>query len=167
MTLLGLSTWLWPALAVAKDELAALLGKYRHSGGDKEHKARDAAIDAVVAEMNVLVRAIARGRLKATNPIAPSVSLSSDGDAITVVLGTRSYRAPRDGRAVKVKGISGDEVELRYRVTKDRLEQRFAGEDGGRVNTFALDGDALVMRVRVFSPKLPKDLSYKLTYARS
>jgi hypothetical protein len=160
--------WLSPSRsdAAAPAGWKALLGSYRHAGGDGDRAARDRAIDRVVAEMSVLVRAIVRNRLKSTNPINPKLQLSADAHHLTVKLGARTYSAPLDGSPVTVTGITGDELELRHHVTPTHIEQRFTGPDGGRVNTFTLHHKRLVMSVRVFSPRLPKDLTYKLTYAR-
>ena len=155
------------AQPLAKDAADRFVGSYRFAGGDKERAARDAAIDAVVEEMNFLVRGIARKRLKESNPIAARVSISQKDGKLTIRFDDRTYTAPINGGSVDVVGITGAEMKLRHRVSNGRIEQIFEGEDGGRTNQLELDGDGrLTIRVRVFSERLPKDLRYKLTYAR-
>ena len=154
-------------LAGPNDAVGPFLGSFRHAGGDKERELRDKAIDDVVGEMNFLVRSIARDRLKTSTAIAAAVKLSSDASSLTVALDSRIYTAPLNGRSVKVTGITGDKLDLSYRVTDGRIEQSFRGDERGRVNTYSLDGEKLVMQVRIYSSQLPKDLKYKLTYKRA
>lgn len=153
-------------LAGPVEACQAFLGSFVHAGGAKEREALDSAIEEVVAGMNILVRPIARDRLKGSNVIAQAGQISCDGKALTVVVDKRSYTAPVDGRSVKVV-VSGDELDLKYRVSDGSIEQTFSAEDSGRVNTLSLHDRDLVMRVRVYSNQLPKDLKYKLTYRRS
>lgn len=145
----------------------AFLGSFTYAGGAREREALESAIEDVVSSMNVLVRSIARDRLKSSNVIAQSGRLSCDGKGLTVAVDKQSYTAPLDGHAVKVKSPSGDEVDLKYRISESAIEQTFSAEDEGRVNTLSLHDGDLIMRVRVYSSKLPKDLKYKLTYKRS
>lgn len=155
-----------PAAAV-DSVLERLLGSYRHAGGERDKKARDDAIDDVVKHMNVLVRSIARSRLEQANPIPARVRIARIGDDLSISMDDRSYRAPIDGRSVKVKGITGDELEMHFRVDGQTLVQIFEGDGGGRINRFSPSGDGeLTMKVRVFSERLPKDLEYRLGYRR-
>ena len=155
------------AQPLSKEAADRFVGSYRFAGGDRERAARDAAIDGVVEEMNFLVRGVARKRLKESNRIAERVSISRKESQLTIRFDDRAYTAPINGGAVAVVGITGAELKLRHRVSNGRIEQIFEGEDGGRTNQLELDGEGrLTIRVRVFSDKLPKDLRYKLTYAR-
>lgn len=154
------------ASAEAQRVVDRFVGDHPFTGGDKERKARDAAIDDVVGDMNVLVRGIARDRLKEANVIAERVVVARDGDRLTISLDGRRYTAAIGGPAVKAKSVTGDEVSLRYAVRGDRIEQIFVGDQGGRTNTFRLTDDKMVVHVRVHSEKLPKDLVYTLSYGR-
>jgi hypothetical protein len=157
-----------PGQALAGQEaIKPFLGSYRHAGGDKEREDRDKAIDDVVAGMNVFARGIARDRLKASNPIAAKLEMSADAKALTIAMDTRSYTAPLDGSWVKVKAITGDEMDMRFKIADSILDQIFSGDERGRVNAFRPSSGKLVMNVRVHASKLPKDLVYKLTYERS
>ncbi|MFO0550376.1 MAG: hypothetical protein U0271_18420 [Polyangiaceae bacterium] len=141
-------------------------GSYQYAGGDKEREARDAAIEDVISGLNPLVRSIARDRLTAAMAIDKAIGISSDATNLTVTQDAQVYAAPLSGSAVKVKGLTGDDLNLSYAVSSAKLEQKFVGDEGGRTNTYTRSGDQLVMNVRVFSDKLPKDLKYKLTYKK-
>jgi hypothetical protein len=157
----------WTVARAETDPLDSFLGRFRHSGGDSDRKARDKAIDDVVAGMSILVRGIARDRLKEANPIAAKLAFSTTDKDLTVAMDARSYTGPRDGGKVKVKGITGDEMEMHYAIATARIEQVFAAGEKGRTNRFSLDGDTVAMRVRVHATQLPKDLVYTLTYTRA
>lgn len=161
--------FLWPRglLAAGTDAIKPFLGSYRHAGGDQERAARDRAVEDAVAELNFLVRPIARSRLTSATPISPTLRIAADDSSLTVASDSRLYTAPLDGRSARTKGITGDPVELRYRITEGRLVQTLDGDGGGRANTFVLAGERLVMDVRIYSPRLPKDVHYKLTFARA
>lgn len=163
----------WSGLVAADEEetvdetVDKLLGNYRFSGGAKERRALDAAIESVVRSMNPLVRPFARKALKRANKIPERARISRADDDLTVELDKRVYTAPINGDSVKVKGITGDMLDLSYVVANGRIEQRFVGESGGRTNVLAPRGEKhMRMAVRVYSDKLPKDLLYGLTYRR-
>lgn len=144
---------------------AKYLGDYRHIGGQAELDARDAAIDGVVADMSFLSRGIARDKLKDTNPIASNIRLSASDAGLTIAMDERAYTSSRDGGPTRVKGITGDALDMNVTVG-DEIEQRFSGDEKGRVNHFRVDGDKLIVRVRVFAEALPKDVVYELTYQK-
>lgn len=153
--------------ALAAEVAAQTAGCYAYTGGEKQRAARDAAIEEVVKEMNILIRPIVRRRLEAANPIVQRLCFSVKEELLTVALDDRSYRAPLGGPPVKVRGITGDEFDLRHVIWEKAIRQIFSGEDGGRVNTFPRSADGhLDMRVRVFSDRLPKDLTYTLSYEK-
>jgi hypothetical protein len=159
------------ALVQAADAEAAdsieLSSGYRFSGGMRERKAIDRAIEDVVADMSFVTRPIARRRLKAAARVAERVRIDVDDDAITTELDGEVYTAPADGKPIRVADSDGDKVELRMRATKSALEQRFSSDDGGKDNTFRLvGGTKMRLVVRIHSGKLPKDLEYELSYRR-
>jgi len=117
--------------------------------------------------MSFLVRGIARKRLREANRIRERVAISRQGDKLTVRLDGETFNAPINGPAVDVVARDGMELKLRYRIAKGRIEQTLQAEEGGRTNHFEVDGKGrLTVRVRIFSEKLPKDVRYRLTYAR-
>ncbi|MEZ4298714.1 MAG: hypothetical protein R3B70_27435 [Polyangiaceae bacterium] len=142
-------------------------GTYKFDGGDKERDARDAAIEGVVSELNILIRSIARDRLKAAMAIQKTITITSDATNLSISLDSLVYAAPIAGGTVKVTGVTGDKLDLSYGISSAKIDQKFKGDEGGRTNTFTKSGDKLVMNVRVYSDKLPKDLKFKLTYKKS
>jgi hypothetical protein len=161
------ATLIAPSIAFADGEHhKAFLGAFKFIGGDAEREARDKAIESVVAEMSFLARGIARDKLKETNPIAAKLSFGATEKALTAALDSRSYTAPLDGSHVKVKGITGDEMKMCFKIRQGAIDQQFSSEDKGRDNGFRYADNKIVMHVRVRAEKLPKDLVYKLTYER-
>ena len=158
------------AQAVASKEsqrvVDRFVGEHRFEGGAKERKARDAAIDAVVGDMNIFARGIARDRLKESTQIAERITIARDGDRLTITHDGRGYTATIDGPAVRAKSVTGDDVSLRHVVRGETIQQIFVGDQGGRTNTIRLTDDKMVMQVRVHSEKLPKDLTFTLSYSR-
>jgi len=165
--LAAVGTSFWTVAHAETDPLDPFVGRFRHSGGDKEREARDKAIDDVVAGMSIVVRGIARDRLKEANPICAKLAFAATAKDLTVAMDARAYTGPRNGGKVKVKGVTGDELEMHYAITTGRVEQVFAAEEKGRTNRFSLTEDTVSMRVRVHATQLPKDLVYTLTYTRA
>lgn len=142
-------------------------GQFAFDGGASERSQIAQSVDTATEEMNFVVRGIARDRLKKTNRAPETIELSRQGEQLTVVIDGRRYEGVLDAKPVTVTGITGDDVEMTYRIAGDQLLQTFRGEDGGRENAFRLvDSDTVVMDVRVFSPRLPADILYSLTYRR-
>jgi len=162
------ATLVVPSIARAADNehIKPFLAGFRWVGGDAEREARDKAIEAVVSEMNFLTRGIARDKLKETNPIAAKLTFASSDTALTATMDARSYTAPLDGGNVKVKSITGDDMQMCFKIKKGAIDQIFAGDEKGRSNGFRHEENKIVMNVRVHASKLPKDLVYKVTYER-
>jgi hypothetical protein len=163
----SLSLLLPRELLAADGAEKAYHGSYKYAGGDKEREARDAAIEDVISGLNILIRPIARDRLKSAMATAAAISITSDATNLTVSLDSLVYTAPLTGGSVKATGITGDKLNLSYAISSAKIDQKFSGDQGGRVNTFTKSGDQLVMNVRVHSDKLPKDLKFKLTYKKA
>jgi hypothetical protein len=146
------------------DRMAA---SYAFIGGERERKGLAEAIEAVVEAMNIFVRGIARDRLTETNQIPSSLVIRRQGRRITVSLEDRTYSAELGGPPVTVTGSTGDALRLTYRLRDQRLVQAFVGERGGRTNTYFVDAEGrLRVDVEVHSPRLPKDLRYRLSFGK-
>jgi len=162
----GVLATIFPLAASAGDAATPFLGTFTFSGGDKERQAWEKAIDDVVSGMNAVVRGIARDKLKKSNPIATTLAFAADAKNLTVAFDSRTYTAPLDGAPVRITSILGDDMIMAFKIAGSDLDQRFTGSDDGRTNQFHVDGKTCVMRVRVFSSKLPKDLVYALSYSK-
>ena len=150
----------------ATEGLQPFSGTYAFSGGESERQALREAVDAAVAEMNPLVRGIARDRLLESNKIAQTVAIAADGDAVTVSFDERAYTAVLGASAVEVTGVTGDTLQLTHRLSGKRLIQMFDGKRGSRRNVIGVRGKQLRISVTVRSDSLPNDLEYQLTFAR-
>jgi hypothetical protein len=130
----------------------------------------NAAIDRAVAPLNVVVRQIARPRLRRTNqpygrvvldwsPAEVSITTDARAPIRTAPAGTPvRWRRPEDGEWLNVSTVWQGAT----------LRQTFAAEDGQRVNDYTLspDGRTLTLNVTVTSPRLPRPLTYRLVYGR-
>ncbi|MBW3573049.1 MAG: hypothetical protein KY467_18285 [Gemmatimonadetes bacterium] len=138
----------------------------------------NAKINTAVARMNVVVRQIARPRLRSTNTAYPRLVISYDATNVRVDMqGRPSVSSPANGQPVLWERESGRTcTQLRgdcVRVTTEwengALTQTFRAEDGQRVNVYTVnaDGSVMTMNVTITSPRLPSPLTYKLVYNRA
>lgn len=150
-----------------KADAEQFVGTYAHVGGQAERDAVLAAIEGVVADMNIIARSIARDRLQASNPVPKKLAITRDGETLTVAFDEREYAAPLDGSSVEVVGVTGDRLEYRVTVDGEQLRQSFVGSKGQRNNTMTRRDDKLLLvEVEVSSGSLPKPLEYSLTLER-
>jgi len=77
-------------------------------------------------------------------------------------------RMPADGTSVPWTREDGDQFQVAAQVSKDQLIQTFKNDDGERTNVFRLsaDGKTLTLTATVKSAKLPRALSYSITFGR-
>ena len=138
----------------------------------------NAKINTAIARMNVVVRQIARPRLRSTNTAYPQLVIHYDPQNIRVDMqGRPSVSSPANGQPVlwhrdtgrTCPQVKGDCVRVTTEWENGRLEQTFAAEDGQRVNVYTVspDGNTLTMNVTITSPRLPNPLTYKLVYNRA
>lgn len=150
--------------AIAQDP--ALHGVFVSAGTPKD--VIDKAIDSATAKMNFLVRAVAKSRLKSTNPLYRRIEIGNDGAQITVRYDKgRPVVMPVDGSTVKWTRDDGEQFDVSAHAQGAQLQQIFKAEDGQRVNEFSLGPDgALTLAVTITSPQLSAPLTYTLAYRR-
>jgi hypothetical protein len=136
----------------------------------------NAKINTAVARMNVVVRQIARPRLRSTNTAYPQLVFHTDGGNYRVEMqGRPSVSSPANGSPVlwhretgrTCPAVRGDCVRVTTVYADGRLTHTFAAEDGQRVNVYTVDGNTLTMNVTITSPRLPNPLTYRLVYNRA
>jgi hypothetical protein len=148
-------------------EADRFVGDYRYSGGKKQRDALAEAIEDLVAELNALVRGRARKRLTKTNPVFAQVEIERNGDALSLAFDGRLNVCKLDGSVTEVESIEGSKLDCRLSMKGDELVQHLDGKLGGRVNTYSVDASGrLKVKVRIYSHLMPKDMKYRLTYAR-
>ncbi len=155
-----------PRATLAPDSPAKpFVGTYKVLERDAQHAEIQSAIEGVVGKMNGLIRGFARDKLTEANAVPSTVEVKAGDDVVAISIDGNTSSAPADGRAVKQTVSSGDTMDVSMRVG-EHLEESFHGEDRGRVNTFELRGDTLVMHVRVYAEQLPEDLVYDVEFER-
>lgn len=137
----------------------------------------NAKINESIRRMNVLVRQIARPRLRATNTAYPQLVISYGENVQVDMAGRPSVSSPANGQPVlwhretgrTCTTVSGDCVRVTTSWENGRLTQRFEAEDGVRTNVYSVsqDGNTLSMNVTITSPRLPQPLTYRLVYNRA
>lgn len=128
-----------------------------------------AAIEATVADMNFIKRPIARGRLAKLNPAYKKVTISlSDRETVVQLEERAPIHMPASGQSVSWTREDGEKFMVAAQVSPAQLIQTFKNEEGERTNVFRLsaDGKTLTLGVTVKSGKLPKPLTYTITFGR-
>ncbi len=124
----------------------------------------EGAIDAVAAEMNPLVRPIARGRLRATNRAYREITVGDHRGQISVQYDDARYITRQDEwRTVDARG---EQVRLLSQLQGSHLYQTFVGHDGRKLMVLTVDSHSLWLDVTAEGPNLPSAVRYRLPYRR-
>jgi hypothetical protein len=146
-------------------------GSYVLARDARELRAMDGAIDRVVDQMNIFIREIARGEIHRRITPEQRIAISVfDANSISVALDQWGPIALTvGGPARRVRGASGEDVDLTVRLRQGRLVQHSVASNGTRTNTFSLspDTERIRMHVSIASGQLPSDIRYTLTYRRA
>lgn len=153
------------ATLAANSPARPFVGTYRVVQRDVQNAEVHIAIEEVVGKMNGFIRGFARDRLVEANAVPEKIEVKAGDDLVVISIDDETSIAPTDGRTVKQTVYTGETMDVAVKVG-DRLEESFHGEDRGRVNTFELRGDVLVMHVRIYADQLPQDLEYDLEFER-
>lgn len=155
----------------AAEELVEVNGLYVFSGGARQEDRRKAAVEAVVAEVNFLIRGMARDRiLEGTAPKTP----------LDVRLDVGSQRArlsaPQmpdiagsiDGRPFPWKTKRGDRSTIAMTYADNALKVRFRGDGADSRYTYRFDpsGDSIRLGVFIRHRLMPSPLRFRLSYRR-
>jgi hypothetical protein len=160
-----------PVVASAEPaELASYVGAFVYAGGQPQHKAREAAVERVVVEMNALIRGLARRQLlKATQPW-PRVTIAVSGANLTIKrAGAVPAKVVLGGSPVSFRnGFSGTST-VRRRFSNGSIIELISDGSSKRTNTLTLssEGKTLSVRSKIQSPQLPRDVAFNLSYKRT
>lgn len=155
------------AAGVSETEADRFVGQYAFAGGEAQRTALRDAIEELVAQLNAVIRGVARDKLTATNPVFETVSIERKGGELVLRYGAHTNVCKLDGSASDVEGIDGSSLECRLSMHGDALVHRVDGSRGGRVNTFTIGKSGrLTMKSRIHSKMMPADLRYTLTFER-
>jgi cytochrome P450 len=142
---------------------------YRYAGGEAGRTAVENAIDVAIADMNGLIRGVARRRLLEANAIIGELGFSLGGDPLRASnVDGRIIESPASGAAVDWVDQFGDTVKVSQRWSGDELVQRIFNDDGSRTNVyrFAEDGQSMTMSVTIEASRLPEAIRYRLDYRK-
>jgi hypothetical protein len=174
--LLALALFAVVPVAIRAQQTAQLRGTWTLNRQQSDDL--NAKINTAVARMNVVVRQIARPRLRSTNTAYPRLVISQEGNVLRVDMqGRPSLNAPVGGQSVlwhretgrTCAEMRGDCVQVTTVWRDGALHQTFRADDGQRVNVYSLspDGNRMSMNVTITSPRLPQPLTYRLVYDRA
>ncbi|MBK6515056.1 MAG: hypothetical protein IPM79_26745 [Polyangiaceae bacterium] len=149
----------------AESPVKPFLGSYRYVGGVDEQRKLWGKIEGMANTFNFVAKGIVRDKLAAGNQIPKEIVISADADTLSILTAKTPNVAPMNGSSVKVRSITGEMMDMSYKVGSE-IEQSFKGNAKGRVNRYEVQGDKLVLHVRVFAAQLPYELVYDLTYER-
>ncbi len=155
------------AAGVSETQADRFVGRYAFAGGEAQRTALRDAIEELVAQLNAVIRGVARDKLTETNPVFENVSIERKGDELVLTYGSHTNVCKLDGSGSDVEGIDGSSLECKMSMQGDALVHRVHGPRGGRVNTFTIgESGRLTMKTRIHSKMMPADLRYTLTFAR-
>lgn len=177
LPLLALLAALLPSAVAAQASAAATL-RGNWSLDRQKSDNLEAAINRSISRLNMVVRQIARPRLRNTNTAYPKITMSYDQNAVRVdMAGRPSVSSPANGQPVlwqreeggTCREMKGNCVRVSAEWEGGNLKHTFQAEDGRRVNVYSVspDGKTMTMNVTVTSPRLPQALTYKLVYNRA
>jgi hypothetical protein len=141
------------------------------SGNWTQIKADDiaAAINNTVADMSFITRPIARGRLTKVNPAYQKIMIAISDKEVQVKFDDRApiHMLP-GGQASPWTREDGEKFMVAAQVGNGQMIQTFKNEDGERTNVYRMsaDGRTLTLNATIKSPKLPKPLTYTITFGR-
>ena len=165
--LFGAIALIGAAFSPAGAQSAAFEGTYVYSAQQSDDIA--AAIEQGVRKMNFITRPIARGRLKKTNPVYETISISHTDSDVSVQTDSREpIVTPANGTPIEWEREDGEMFDVSTEWENGKLEQTFQAEDGQRINVYSLspDGETLTLNVTVTSPRLAAPVVYNLVYNR-
>lgn len=132
------------------------------SSTERANALRDRGIDRSVSEMSMMVRGIARRRIRQQLPVPRAVEIH--GEAVHI--GRYRMSLPSDGSWQQTTDPWGNSVRARRVRRGDRVVQEYQSDDGVLRHTLRRRGDRLVLHVRVSSPRLDRAVSYQVSYRR-
>ena len=86
--------------------------------------------------------------------------------AVTASPSNRPRSVSRDGEAQRRQTAHGESVVVTQRVQNGALVRVSQASEGARREEYRIEGGALVVQVTVSSPRLPRAVTYRLTYRR-
>jgi hypothetical protein len=147
-------------------------GSFRYVGGTRGQERAWAAVEDSTAELNDLVKPMAR-KLLHSAVTAPAV-FEVDITKSSIALGASDKKlltAPADGSPRRWMGPDGGIYKVTHKFADGRLRAHIVGltnsSTTSKVYTLSADGERLTIRVTIKHKMLPKVLRYQHTYRRT
>lgn len=157
-----------PNAGFAEDAQQSLSGVYTFDAAESQNP--NTAIDASVAEMNFLIRGLAKSRLLKTNKPSKQITIHFSGPQVTVQYDDRPpLTTPTNGVPIQWNPENNASIEVTTEVAQGALNQTFKTSEGQRANHYVLskDNKTLYLNVLISSPWLKSPIQYQLSYKRS
>ncbi|GAA0825958.1 MAG: hypothetical protein WBA64_07240 [Marinomonas sp.] len=141
---------------------------YLQDAGSTQAKL-DAAVDSVAKEMNFFVRMIARPILEKEARICHQWQLSTQAKQWQWQCDTEAAETiPLNANRFKTQGDDDREIFSTFHQTANEVDVILESERGKRTNTWKmLDANTLEYTATLESEKLPKPLTWTLTYTHT
>ena len=137
-------------------------GQWRYAGGAEETARVAQTVDAVVAELNFVLRPIARPRLKKECAPWKQFRIQHDGSLVTVHSDDGTFTSAI-GATVRLTGDDGV-VNVRRELKDGVLTEKIWTKKGSRTNAYYPRKDAVVVESTIAAPQLPTPIVFRYTY---
>lgn len=129
---------------------------------------RDAGVARAADALAMIVRPIARRRLRGSMPIHGRIDISSSGNRLRTKIGPYDVNFPADNSRHPYTDPWGEDLRFRHQLQGRRLRQVYDGDGGDLLHTLTVNasGERLTLDVRIRSDQLPVDASYRVPYRR-
>ena len=172
----------WPLATSARSSPTSLAGPvsmqaqpqgelhFAYAGGQAGRDAIEQAVDEAIADMNVLIRGIARKRLLEANAVIEHFAFALEGDPVVAsYVGGRIIAAPRSGKSITWTDQYGEKIQVSHHYADGKLVQKMVGSKGRRTNIYRFSDDeqTMSMSVEIVAAQLPAAVRYRVTYRRA
>ena len=164
-------------LAERKNALTSerFLGTYDFSGGKNDRQALTSAIDALAAEMSLLVRGQAKKRLNNLSAIQDWISFTAEEGPFTYTNASGAkWVGDCDGQPHEGTTMNGKQMTFTRSLSQNGdgllvLTEQRKVDRTRRTHRYVLsdDGNSLTLEIAFENDRLPRALEYALTYSRA
>jgi hypothetical protein len=147
---------------------ARFAGTYVPAPGVPNNARIDEGIEHAVQELFFAIRPLARSRIRAGNPLFPTVTIGFRDHRIDIDSPPVSAHSADNGGASTMTGLDHEVNNVTQRFDRGDLVQTCWNSAGRRVTRFVLtpDGSQLRLHVEITAPQLPVAVRYTLLFAR-
>ncbi|MGB1274480.1 MAG: hypothetical protein ACPG77_01925 [Nannocystaceae bacterium] len=146
----------------------AFAGSYRYVGGEAEKTRAHAAVEEIAAELNFMLRGIARKMLTKSATPKPTEVLEVHGKKVTLTLSKKAYNIEIDGPPVNFRGTDRKQYRMELRHRDNKLVLKITGHKSKTIKTYRLseDGSRVKIKTKIMHPMMHKPLVYSFSYRR-